>query len=192
MIPPSGDDRPIAASGGWRLVADGLGTVGYVVLLLLAYFRLPPVALQISNAWDAVVLTFAALAVLGWLYFGRLRRVPTADRPLARAIRMVVVLLSTFVVLFSYAYLSLEARLPGQVPGLLTHLDALYFTVTMLTTVGFGDISPAGQAARAVATLQMVVNVVLLGLLVRVAIDVGRRTAQQRRQAGAQSSGGGG
>jgi hypothetical protein len=50
----------------------------------------------------------------------------------------------------------------------------------MLTTVGFGDISPMGQVARGVSTVQMALNVLLLGAVVRSAVQVGR--AERQRQ----------
>jgi len=40
-------------------------------------------------------------------------------------------------------------RTHGQMSGLETKTDAIYFTVTIVATVGFGDITATGQAARA-------------------------------------------
>ena len=45
----------------------------------------------------------------------------------------------------------------------LTRTDALYFTVTTFTTVGFGDIIPASQGARLVVTAQMILDLLVLG-----------------------------
>ena len=38
----------------------------------------------------------------------------------------------------------------------LNHTDALYFTVTVFATVGFGDITATTEAARLVVTGQMI------------------------------------
>jgi voltage-gated potassium channel len=46
-------------------------------------------------------------------------------------------------------------------PGINTFVDALYFTVTTLTTTGFGDITPAGQMGRGLTVVIMVVGVTL-------------------------------
>ena len=61
----------------------------------------------------------------------------------------------------------------------MTRTDSLYFTVTVFATVGFGDIFPASQIARLVVTTQMVLNLIVLGLGVRLITGA----AQQARKA---------
>jgi voltage-gated potassium channel len=56
---------------------------------------------------------------------------------------------------------------PMQVAGIATKIDALYFTVTIVSTVGFGDITATGQGARALVTAHMIVNLVLLTVAIR-------------------------
>jgi hypothetical protein len=56
---------------------------------------------------------------------------------------------------------------PAQFEGLATKTDALYFTLSALTTVGFGDVPAAGQLARAVVVVQLVFNVVVLASAAR-------------------------
>lgn len=184
--PPDGSDRRLL---DWRLAASGLALVGFVVAILLAYFALPPDKLDPVSAAQALTLVGLALGLLVLMYGRGLRKVAGSARPVLRALGMVTVFFVVLVVLFSFVYLSLEARWPGQVPGVQTHLDALYFTVTMLTTVGFGDIAPAGQTARAVATAQMVFDLVFLGVAVRAAVQVGR-TERERRLRGDADVGG--
>jgi voltage-gated potassium channel len=41
----------------------------------------------------------------------------------------------------------------------LTHIDAVYLTLTIFTTTGFGDITPLSQFARAVVSIQMCVAI---------------------------------
>ena len=54
----------------------------------------------------------------------------------------------------------------GREPGLETYVDALYFTVTTLTTTGFGDIAMESGVGRMLAVGIMVVGV---GLFLRLA-----------------------
>ena len=49
----------------------------------------------------------------------------------------------------------------------MTRTDSLYFVVTMVSKVGFGDITAVGQTARAVVTVNMFLNLVFLGATLR-------------------------
>lgn len=49
----------------------------------------------------------------------------------------------------------------GQHPGIAGYLDALYFTVTSLTTTGYGDITLPGPWGRVLSIITMVVGITL-------------------------------
>jgi hypothetical protein len=51
---------------------------------------------------------------------------------------------------------------PGQFADLSTRTDALYFALATLTTVGYGDVHATGQVARAVMTVQLLFNLVVV------------------------------
>jgi hypothetical protein len=70
----------------------------------------------------------------------------------------------------------------------LTRTDALYFTVTVFTTVGFGDIVATTQVARLVVTVQMILDLVVLGLGVRVFLGAVQRGRQQHTAQETESS----
>jgi voltage-gated potassium channel len=52
-------------------------------------------------------------------------------------------------------------------PGIQNYVDALYFTVTALTTTGFGDITLAGTSGRLISVVIMICGVTLFLRLVR-------------------------
>ncbi len=64
----------------------------------------------------------------------------------------------------------------------MTRTDALYFTVTVFTTVGFGDISPKSETARVVLMVQMFADLALLGTGVRVLFGAVQRGRERRSQ----------
>ncbi|MFJ1704462.1 potassium channel family protein [Kitasatospora sp. NPDC088346] len=74
---------------------------------------------------------------------------------------VIVMLLCFSILLFSTAYLAM-ARTPGEFQGISTKVDALYFTVITMATVGYGDIVPSGQVARVVVMLQILYTLVFL------------------------------
>jgi voltage-gated potassium channel len=66
----------------------------------------------------------------------------------------------------------------------LTKTDALYFTVTVFSTVGFGDITPRSEPARIVLIVQMLGDLAVLGAGVRVLLEAVRRGRQRRTDTG--------
>ena len=75
------------------------------------------------------------------------------------------------------------ARLsPGSFGGHLSRTDAMYFTVTVFTTVGFGDISAKTETARLVVTGQMIADLLILGLGIRIIFGAVSRAQQHHRQ----------
>jgi hypothetical protein len=157
------------------VIAQTLGIAG---VLFGLYFVLPldhlagvPLGLTLS------VGLFVLLVVSGW----QLRAVINSDHPTLRAIRSLAGVIPLFLSLFASAYYVMAAVDPGSFNSALSRLDALYFTVTVFSTVGFGDIVANSQPARAVVTLQMMLNLVLIGVGVRVltrAVQIGKARQQ--------------
>jgi hypothetical protein len=56
---------------------------------------------------------------------------------------------------------------PRQMAGLSTRTDALYFTLSTMTTIGYGDVHAEGQVARALVCGLIVFNVVVVASLLR-------------------------
>ncbi len=57
----------------------------------------------------------------------------------------------------------------------LTRTDALYLTVTVFSTVGFGDITAKSEAARVVLIVQMLADLAFLGVGIRVLVGAVQR-----------------
>ena len=159
-----------------RVVLGLFRALATAVVLVALYYLLP-----LDHVKD-VPLTLACgvvilLAVSAW----QLRAIVRAKQP---AVRAVVALASTvplFVLLFASVYFVMAGASPANFgPHQLTRTDALYFTVTVFSTVGFGDITPVSQGARLVVTAQMILDLLVLGLGIRVfvgAVQLGRRQA---------------
>ena len=56
----------------------------------------------------------------------------------------------------------------------LDHTRSLYFTVSIFSTVGFGDITPRTDPARIVVSAQMLLDLVLIGAVVRLIFNAAR------------------
>jgi hypothetical protein len=139
---------------------------------LIAVFYLLPFtwapALQVGAA---VVAGAALIAGVGrW----QLRAVAHAAFPALRAIEALAISTTVLLVLFASVYLTLSHSDSGAFSEPLNHTGALYFTVTTLTTVGFGDIAATTDVARVTVMFQMLANFVVLGVLVKLIISVAR------------------
>lgn len=169
------DRRPLEAvpdAARRRLVRRSLlRSLGVVAVLLGGFAVLP---LRGHRWWVGIGLGVALLVAIAPLTFSRLRKVLGSDRPVAEALEAVVQLFALLVVGFASIYFAMN-RDGTQVEGVETRLDALYFTVTTLATVGFGDLVPVSQAARLVVTGQIVSDLIFVGLVVRVFARVASR-----------------
>lgn len=155
------------------------------VLLIVGLYYLLPVLEPMSSA--LVWLRAAAatlLLILGvWLVGRQVVQQVRADCDDVRLDRLLLAVV-TGVVFFALADFVVAQISEGQFVGLATKTDALYFALTTLTTVGFGDVHAAGQLARALVIVQLLFNVVVLASAARVlsrGIAARTRTGLQRR-----------
>jgi voltage-gated potassium channel len=64
---------------------------------------------------------------------------------------------------FAAAYLVLDSASAGAFSEPLSKTDALYFTITVFATGGFGDIAPRTELTRMVTMLQMLADLLVIG-----------------------------
>lgn len=110
----------------------------------------------------------------------RVRRIRNARHPLGEALAVMSLLLSLVVVGFAGSYYSVALE-TSQFPSIHTRIDALYFTVATLGTVGYGDIAPTGQEARLLVSFQIMVNLSLIATLIRLLGRVANDSRNARR-----------
>jgi voltage-gated potassium channel len=157
------------------------------VLVALYYFLPVDEEWRLSSAMRAIVGLALFVAVLIW----QIRKVLTARHPGLRAIEALAVTLPLFLLSFATTYFLMSLHGSGTFSQEhLSRTDALYFTVTMFATVGFGDISPVSQTARVVVTFQMLLDLVILGVGVNAfvhAARLGRKRQSATDEAGSAS-----
>ncbi|MEU2589173.1 potassium channel family protein, partial [Streptomyces avermitilis] len=69
---------------------------------------------------------------------------------------------------------------PNTFSESLSRTDALYFAMTVFSTVGFGDITPRSEPARLLTTGQMTVNLLLIGVAARFLVNAVQEGRRQR------------
>ncbi len=99
----------------------------------------------------------------------QVRAITEAAYPGVRAVEALATTVPLFLLLFAATYYLMAQDDPANFSAEpLTRTDTLYMTITIFSTVGFGDISAASQSARLVASLQMLLDLLVLGLGIRV------------------------
>lgn len=104
------------------------------------------------------VILFLSLSIVTAVLIRQARRAARGGRLPAEQIALLLSIVDLVVVFFSLLY---YAR-ADEFTGVQTRLDALYFAVSTLCTVGYGDIVPVGQWARVLVTVQMVFDLVIV------------------------------
>ena len=131
-------------------------------------------------AWLQATLFIIALAILTFTFLnmliGDIRHIHLNPIGLRASVLGVMVL--EVLALFALTYLAI-AEHPGQIMGMSTPLDSLYFTMTTLMTIGFGDIAAQGQLARGTVLVQMFFSVLVLSASVRLLSSLARSIARE-------------
>lgn len=131
------------------------------------YYLVPLRLVRAADEWVQAAAAVVALAVLVAAFSQQLGRQLRADGRTDVRLETLFNLLIVTVLAFSLAYLVLADH-DGQFVGLETRTDAVYFTLSILSTVGFGDVHAVGQAARAAVSGQILFNLVYVGAAVAV------------------------
>jgi hypothetical protein len=147
-----------------------------VALALVVYFVVPVEASEDGLVARALV----SLLSLGLLTAGVVWQILVHVEDPDRKIDGLLFALVVAVLAFALAFYRLEIAYPGQIVGLQSRVDALYFTMTTLLTVGYGDIHAAGQGARVLVMVAMVFNVAVIATAVTTISSRVRQRAEQR------------
>ena len=147
----------------WWLSAD---RVGY----LLSPLALVDLAVVLSLFAPALTENLGFLRVLRTLRLLRsyqvLRELRSSSRFFSQHEDVIFSGLNLIVFVFVISAVVYVLQVHGN-PAIKDYVDALYFTVTTLTTTGFGDITLTGSAGRVLAVLIMIVGVSLFLRLIQ-------------------------
>ena len=167
------------------ITASLLRASATTVVLVVLYYVLP---MNETLHLSAVMRLFVGLLVLAVVIAWQVRSILHSRYPGIRAVEVLAVVGPLFLLIFASTYFLMAAASPVNFSERLSRTDALYFTVTTFATVGFGDITAVSQLARSIVTVQMILDLLLLGLGLRAflgAIRIGRE-----RRAGADGEAG--
>ena len=164
--------------GGRMLLAAGV--------LLTAYWLIP--LEWFDEGWSAFAVLVVGLGVYLFLVVRRMLRLRDSPQPMADLGEALVIVVVTLVTLFALTYAILSRNIEGAFNVPLDKHSALYFSMTVTTTTGFGDIVATANNVRDVVTFQMFITLLILALAVR-GVTAAAQYGRQRNASGAAGSG---
>jgi hypothetical protein len=153
----------------WGLVRSLLS----MTILVVLYYAGPLDGLRTMPIGVSLVFAVAILVAIGaW----QIRAISMSAHPRLRGIEALSITGPLYILVFAATYYAMALQDPAafDVSGL-TRTDTLYFAVTVFSSVGFGDIAAASQTARVLVTVQMILNLLVLGAGIRVFVSASRR-----------------
>jgi len=176
MIDTPYDDLP--ARQRRRIVVGAiLRTIATIALVVAIYFLVPmDRAMNAATVTELVLEVLALFGIVAW----QIRRIIRSEHPGVRAVEALAFTVPLYILLFATAYFLMDHAQATTFAQPLSRIDSMYFSATVFTTVGFGDITAKGEAARVVVTFQMMLDLVIVGLVVRLVVNA-IRIGRQRR-----------
>jgi voltage-gated potassium channel len=159
------------------IVRGLLRALATTVALVALYYLLP---LDHSARWLAITMLVIGLVALIGLIAFQVRTIIVSPFPGLRAVEALATSIPLFLVLFASTYVVMGAIAADSFNQPMTRTDALYFTVTVFATVGFGDITAKTETARLLVTGQMIVDLIILGIGARVILGAVQRGRQRQ------------
>ena len=172
---PRERNKLLAAAAARALLTTAL-------LVLLYYFVPVREGLRLGSGLRLLVMLALFAVVLAW----QIRKIVNSKQPGIRAIETLAVIVPLFLLLFAVTYYVMSVNGTGNFSQEhLTRTDTLYFSVTIFSTVGFGDITATSTSARVVVTVQMILDLIILGVGIN-ALTHAAKVGRQRQSATAE------
>jgi len=169
-----------------ELVTAGLRAALSAGILLAAYFLLPAPTRHLHGhhvlfEFGAMLRLGVALAVFVTVLTIEIRAITRATHPMLRAGVAMAVVIPLFLLFFAWMYLTMSNADPRTFNIGGDRMTALYFTVTVFSTVGFGDITPHTDLARLATTIQMLADLVVIAVVIRLILGAATRSTAERQ-----------
>ncbi|MFR9728517.1 ion channel [Saccharopolyspora sp. MS10] len=145
------------------LLRGAVVNVAALALCSVGYFLLPFDVFDLTNTWGFTTSFVLGLSAVAVLIVRQVRRFRTGGV----ALTGVLLALYLAVLFFAAVYFGLNEHWPGSVASLRTKVDALYFALSITSTVGFGDAHAVSQPARVLVAVHLVFNLAFVGAAVQ-------------------------
>ena len=114
------------------------------------YFRIPmDRAITATTVIGLVIGVLALFAIIAW----QIREIMRSEHPVVRAVEALAFAIPVYVLLFATIYFLMAHAQSAAFGVPLSRTDAMYFSATVFTTVGFGNIAAQSETARIIVDI---------------------------------------
>ena len=160
-----------------RVLLTLLRALGSTIALVAIYYLLP--LDRTSSAGAVAILAVGLVAFVGLVAY-QVRSIMKATYPVLRTVGALATSAPLFLLLFAGTYFVTAGISASNFNEPMTRTDALYFTVTVFATVGFGDIVATSEGARVLVMGQMIIDVIIIGIGAKIIVDAVRHGRERQ------------
>lgn len=162
-----------------RVIAGSLARSAAGLLVISFVLSLVP-----ERPDRTMAIPLVMMVLLSWAYVWYLRRelraIRVARMPLLYAGEAGLQAVALFLAIFAAFYATISVTDQGAFSEPLNHFSGYYFALTVLATVGFGDITPVTTVARSFTMVQMALDLVFVAVVVKVILATAQETIAHR------------
>ena len=169
------------------IIGSVLRTIAGIAVILWA-LSLVPEQVDGTIVLPSIVL-LVGIVVYIYIFRRQLRHIQHARFPGLRAIEAMILIAAAFLAIFAAVYVMLSASNRQSFTEPLDHFTAFYFALTVLATVGFGDITPVSGGARMACMLQMAIDIGFIAVMLKVVSSTAQKSILARKSSKSDSEG---
>ena len=168
------------------VIGASLRTIATTIVVVAIYFLIPmDRAITATTLIGLVIGVLALFAIIAW----QIREIMRSEHPGVRAVEALAFAIPVYVLLYATIYFLMAHTQSATFGVPLSRTDAMYFSATVFTTVGFGDIVAKSQAARLIVTSQMFLDLAIIGIVVRAVVSAVKAGRQRPATSGTTAPG---
>ena len=130
-----------------------------------------------ASLWRPIAIVVVAFGVYATFFRRQIRKIENSRYPTVSSIEALILIATMFLAFFASIYVMMSASDPNSFTEPLTHFTAFYFALTVLATVGFGDITPVADGARLACMIQMAIDIVFIAAMIRVVSSAAQKSS---------------
>jgi len=130
-----------------------------------------------ASLWRPIAIVVVAFAVYATFFRRQIRKIENSRYPTVSSLEALILIATMFLAFFASIYIMMSASDPKSFTEPLTHFTAFYFALTVLATVGFGDITPVADGARLACMIQMAIDIVFIAAMIRVVSSAAQKSS---------------